>query len=72
MAFWLIVAIVVSLSIGFVMGATFRQYKKPFKPIFVKNPYEVQIQIPRTIHYGSASEPKDWTILYGDKWVKKQ
>lgn len=29
MAFWLIVAIVVSLSIGFVMGATFRQYKKP-------------------------------------------
>lgn len=27
MAFWLIFAIVVSLSIGFVMGATFRQYR---------------------------------------------
>lgn len=29
MLFWLIVVAVVSLSIGFVMGATFRQYRKP-------------------------------------------
>lgn len=29
MLFWLIVVAVVSLSIGFVMGATFRQYKRP-------------------------------------------
>lgn len=68
MLFWLIVVGVVSLSIGFVMGATFRQYRKP--QVGPLNPANMaSVKLPPIV-YSEALDPMNWIIIDEKQWRK--